>query len=627
MTSSADRRPPSRLDQEFLATVPHAPGVYLMLDRSSAVLYVGKAKDLAKRLASYVHFSGPVTSKTAVMLSHVRSVDLLITHTEKEALILEASLIKRHHPKYNIILRDDKNYPLIKVTVQEAWPRVFMTRRKKKDGARYFGPYSSSSAMWSTLRLLMTMFPLRRCKGSELRPRHRPCLNYQMNRCLAPCAGKADRQTYLDMVGKVVLFLEGRNHDLVRELQQEMHAAADALAFEQAALLRDRLNAVKATLEKQLVVSQADRDRDVFGFARHQTSVAVVLLVVRGGVVTGTRRFTLDDPYGDDPVILAQILKQLYDEQLPPPGELLLPFDIDDQALITERLGDCAGRTVTVSVPRRGTGRNLVKMAQANARQLFEEAGSKLRSWQKLAQTMVDKLHLEAPPQSIECLDISTISGTNAVGSLVRFSDGEPDTAGYRHYRITGVAGPDDYAMMKEVLQRRFKRAVEKDDLPDLFMVDGGRGQLGIAEAALRDVDRNMGVTLLGIAKEREQEGEKLYRAGRKNPIMLPPHSPVLLFLMRVRDEAHRFGVTTHRSLRRKQALSSRLDAIPGVGAARKKKLLGGLGSVKRIAAASVEEIEAVDGIGPELARTIFASFREEEASPPAKQPPVDTTD
>ncbi len=614
------------LNQDFLATVPHAPGVYLMLDRSLAVLYVGKAKDLAKRLATYVHFSGPATSKTSVMLSHVRSVDFLITHTEKEALILEASLIKRHRPKYNIILRDDKSYPLIKVTVQEPWPRVFMTRRKKKDGSRYFGPYSSSSAMWSTLRLLMAMFPLRRCTGSELRPRRRPCLNYQMNRCLAPCAGKADRRSYLDMVGKVVLFLEGRNHELVKQLHREMQAAADTLDFEQAALLRDRLSAIKATLEKQLVVSQADRDRDVFGFARHQTSVAVVLLVVRGGIVTGTRRFALDDPYGDDPVILAQILKQLYDEQLPPPGELLLPFAIDDQALITERLTDCAGRTVTVSVPRRGTGRSLVKMAQANARQLFEEAGRKQKSWQSLAQTMADKLHLDSPPQSIECLDISTISGTNAVGSLVRFSVGEPDPAGYRHYRITGVDGPDDYAMMKEVVQRRFKRAIEKEDLPDLFMVDGGRGQLGIAEAALRDASLDTPVTLLGIAKEREQEGEKLYRAGRKNPIMLPAHSPVLLFLMRVRDEAHRFGVTVHRSLRRKQALSSRLDAIPGVGAARKKKLLSRLGSVKRIAAASVEEIQAVDGIGPELARTIFSSFREPQ-SPLPSPPPADSAD
>ncbi|MBE0585873.1 MAG: excinuclease ABC subunit UvrC [Desulfofustis sp.] len=592
-----------------------------MLDRSSAVLYVGKAKDLAKRLASYVHFSGPATSKTAVMIGHVRHVDLLITHTEKEALILEASLIKRHRPKHNIILRDDKSYPLIKVTLQEPWPRVFMTRRKKKDGARYFGPYSSSSAMWATLRLLMSLFPLRRCKGSELRPRQRPCLNYQMNRCLAPCAGKADRQTYLDMVGKVVLFLEGRSSNLLRELEHEMHTAADNLDFEQAALLRDRLNAVRQTLEKQLVVSQTNTDRDVFGYARHQTSVAVVLLVVRGGVITGNRRFFLEEPYGDDPAILAQIVKQLYDEQLPPPGQLLLPFAIDDQELITEHLGDLAARRVTVSVPQRGTGRNLVKMALANARQLFEEVGRKQQTWQHLAQAMAGKLHLDSIPQSIECLDISTISGTNAVGSLVRFAGGEPDPKGYRHYRITGVDGPDDYAMMKEVLERRFKRAVEKDDLPDLFMVDGGRGQLGIAEAALRDVGLGTTVTLLGIAKEREEEGEKLYRSGRKNPILLPAHNPVLLFLMRVRDEAHRFGVTTHRSLRRKQTLSSRLDAIPGIGGTRKKHLLRQLGSVKRIAAASVEEIQAVEGIGPELARTIFFSFREPEDSLPQESP------
>ncbi len=601
------------LDQNFLTTVPHAPGVYQMLDRSSTVIYVGKAKDLAKRLASYVHHAGPATSKTAVMLGHVERVDLLITHTEKEALILESSLIKRHRPKYNVILRDDKSYPLIKVTVQEAWPRVFMSRRKKNDGARYFGPYSSSSAMWSTLRLLMTLFPLRRCKGGDLRQRKRPCLNFQMNRCLAPCAGKADHTDYLAMVDQVLLFLEGRCGHLLRSLEKEMHKAAEGLDFERAALLRDRLAAVKETLEKQLVISQAGKDRDVFGYARHQTAVAVVLLMIRDGVITGSRRFHLDDPYGDDPVILAQVLKQLYDDRVVPPPHLFLPFAIEDQGLITERLEDLAGRKIALTVPQRGDGQKLVAMAEANARQLFEETGRKQRSWQTLAELMAAKLRLSSPPETIECLDISNLGGSHAIGSLVRFADGEPDTRFFRHYRITGVSGPDDYAMMSEVLHRRFSRALEKNDLPDLFMVDGGRGQLGVAEAVLRDLGLTTAVTLLGIAKERNDEGEKLYKPGRKNPIVLPGYNPVLLFLMRVRDEAHRFGVTTHRSLRRKHTLSSRLDRIPGIGAARRKLLLRRIGSVKRIAQASVEELQAVDGIGPGLARTIHAALRSAE--------------
>ncbi|MDX9895725.1 MAG: excinuclease ABC subunit UvrC [Desulfofustis sp.] len=610
------------LDQTFLATVPHAPGVYLMLDRSASVLYVGKAKDLAKRLSSYVHYSGSKTSKTAVLLGRVQQVDLLITHTEKEALILEASLIKRHRPKYNVILRDDKSYPLIKVTVQEQWPRVFMTRRKKRDGARYFGPYASASAMWQTLRLLTTLFPLRRCRGNELRPRKRPCLNYQMQRCLAPCAGKANHQEYLDMVEKVVMFLEGRSKNLLADLEQEMMSAADGLDFERAAILRDRLQAVRETLEKQIIVSQTARDRDVFGWARLQSSVAAVLLVVREGIVTGSRRFLFDDPYGDDASIIAQIITQLYDEQSPPPPEILVPQAIEDQDLIAERLSDLAGRRVSLHFPRRGEPAHLVKMATANAQQIFAEEGKKKRSWEALAELIARSLHLQKTPRAIECFDISNISGTNAIGSLVRFTEGEPESGGYRRYRLAEVAGPDDYAMMRATLRRRCLRALATDDLPDLLVIDGGRGHLGIAEAVVKDLALDEAVELVGIAKEHEREGDKLYRPGRKNPILLPAHNPVLLFFMRVRDEAHRFGITAHRALRRKQALRSRLDAIPGIGAARKRLLLRRLGSLQKIAVASAEELQAVDGIGPELAQTIVRYFQPADSPSEVLPPP-----
>lgn len=599
------------LDQEFLSSIPHAPGVYLMLNKASTVLYVGKAKDLFKRLSSYLHFSGPGHSKTSVMLRQVCKIDTLMTNTEKEALILESSLIKKHRPKYNVILRDDKSYPFIKVTVQEEWPRVFMTRRKKRDGARYFGPYSSSSAMWSTLKLLFSLFPLRRCKGAKLKPRKRPCLNHQMNNCLAPCAGKADFSQYQDMVNKVIMFLEGRNKLLLKSLKKEMIRAAEQQEFEKAALLRDRIVALDKTLEKQIVLSKTQKDRDVFGFYRQGVSVSVALLYVRKGILGGSRRFFLDDPYGDDQAILSQVLKQLYDESNTPPAELLLPHDFEDRAIMAERLSDLSERAIALTVAQRGEPKELVRMASTNAKQLFDEQQNKERSWLDLAENMQKKLHLPVPPRRIECLDISNISGTNAVGSLVSFDSGEPEPKRYRHYRIKTVKGPDDYAMMREVIHRRFSRALTENDLPDLFMVDGGRGQLGVAEAVAADLDLAGAVNLIGIAKEKEDEGEKLYRPGRKNPIIFPSHNPLLLFLMRVRDEAHRFGVTFHRSLRRKQAFSSPLDQIPGVGKERKKELLKTIGSLQQVSRASIEDLKNVAGIGPALALEIHQFFNQ----------------
>lgn len=598
------------LDQKFLSSVPHAPGVYLMLDKSSTVLYVGKAKDLFKRLSSYLRFNGAAHNKTAVMLSKVVKVDLLITNTEKEALILEASLIKRHRPRYNVILRDDKSYPLIKVTVQEEWPRVFMTRRKKKDGARYFGPYASSSSMWTTLNLLQSLFPLRRCKGTKLKPRKRPCLNFQMNKCLAPCCGKIDNESYRAMVDKVILFLEGRNRNLLRDLQEDMDRAAAGLEFEQAAMIRDQIGGLKTTLEKQVIVTQSKDDRDVYGFARSDASVSIVLLYVREGLVRGTRRFFIEDTYGDDQAVLSQIVKQVYDERSLPPHLVLLPFEIDDQLLLAEHLSELAGKKTSLSVPRRGDRRDLVSMANANALQRFDEIDKKLASWQSLSTDLQKRLNLSRPPHHIECVDISNISGTNAVGSLVRYEHGQPFKNGYRRYKIKRVEGPDDYAMMKEVLQRRFSDQAEPDDFPALLMVDGGKGQLAVAESILKENGLDADIDLVGIAKERQDEGEKLYRPGRKNPIVLPAHNPALLYLMRVRDESHRFGISFHRSLRTKRALGSRLDAIPGVGPARKRQLLKQIGSLKKIGDATVAELMEVDGIGAELAEQIHDYFQ-----------------
>ena len=595
--------------QAALSSAPHSPGVYLMQDGKSAVLYVGKAKDLFKRLSSYAHYSGAEYSKTAVMLDRVRKVETIITNTEKEALILEASLIKQHKPKYNILLRDDKNYPYIKVTLQEEWPRVFMVRRKTRDKARYFGPYSSVGSMWSTLRLIATLFPLRNCKSSELKARPRPCLNRQIGRCLAPCAGGADRALYLEHVGKILMLLEGRNHDLITSLQKQMLAAAENLDFEGAAVHRDQIAALSRTLEKQVIAAGHHKDQDVFGFARKDAAVTISIFFIRNGLINGSRTFFLADPFGDDGSILAQALSQFYDSDALIPGEILLPFAPSDQDLLEEYLCDNSETRVHVKIPQRGDLQQLVAMANANALQAFAEKEKKSKSWENLGESLLKTLQLARLPRRIECLDISNISGKQAIGSLVCYSQGEPDKANFRHYKIRTVDGPNDYAMMKEVMERRLRRGMEEQNLPDLFLVDGGKGQLGMALAVAAELGLTDDIDWLGIAKERQDEGEKLYKPGRKNPIILPAHNPVLLFLMRIRDESHRYGITFHRKLRNKSTLASAIDHIPGIGAAKKQQLLRHMGSLKRLREATRAELMQVRGIGPELATTIVDFF------------------
>ncbi len=595
--------------ENILTSAPHSPGVYLMLDSKSAVLYVGKAKDLCKRLSSYTRFSGAEYNKTAIMLSRVLKVDTIITGTEKEALILEASLIKKYKPKYNIILRDDKNYPYIRVTVQEEWPRVMMARRKKKDKARYFGPYSSSSAMWATLKLISALFPLRRCKGSKLKKRSRPCLNNQIGKCLAPCTGKADAKLYRENVNNIILLLEGRNRDLKGHLQNQMKISSDSLDFEKAATLRDQISALSRTLEKQVIAASHNKDQDVFGFGRQHTAVTIAILFIRNGLINGSRTFFLADPYGKDTSILSQVLSQYYDFDTPVPNEILLPFIPANINLLQDYLTDKAHRKVIIKVPQRGDNLQLTAMANTNALQLFKEKEKKEESWQGLSRAMVKKLHLNRSPEKIECLDISNIGGKQPVGSLVSFKKGEPDKNNFRHYKIRTVEGPDDYGMMKEVIRRRLSRGIEENSLPDLFVVDGGRGQLSMALAIADELSITDQLDWLGIAKEKSGEGEKLYKPGRKNPLILQPYNSVLLFLMKIRDESHRYGVTFHRKLRNKATLFSELDTIPGIGNEKKKNLLKHLGSLKRIKTATISELQEVKGIGTELAKQINSHF------------------
>lgn len=590
------------LSSEFLKTVSHGPGVYQMLGRTE-VLYVGKAGDLRKRLAQYAHYSGPGHSKTAVMLSHVRQVKTILTTTEKEALILEASLIKKYRPRYNVILRDDKNYPLIKVTVKEKWPRLLVTRRRLRDGNRYFGPYSSTSAMRASLKLLYSMFPLRRCR--TIRDRSRPCLNYQMKRCLAPCAGLVKHSTYQAMIREILLILEGKSHQVMDRLTDKMEKAAAELKFERAALYRDRIQGLSKTLERQIIVAEHRLDQDVFGLAREGASVGIAILFIRAGMITGAQTFFITDPIGEDDRILRETIIQYYSVQRRPPRELLLPLAPEDEELVRDRLCELRESPVSILIPRRGGKIQLMQMASDNAVQIFAERSRKRKSWDALAASLQNKLKLRNRPDSIECLDISNLAGKQAVGSLVCYRAGTKEKSSFRHYRIRLKDEPDDYAMMDEVLRRRMKTGLEKANLPDMLLLDGGKGQLNIAVDVLAGFDLLEQIDLVAIAKEKQDEGEKLFRPGRKNPVLLPAHSPVLLYLMRIRDESHRFGITFHRRLRNKETLHSRLDDLQGVGAKRKKLMLKTMGSYTRIMKSTPEELTAVPGIGSKLAESI----------------------
>lgn len=596
----------SPLTSEFLASVSHGPGVYQMLGRKE-VLYVGKARDLRKRLSQYAHFSGSAHSKTGVMLSQVKRVETILTTTEKEALILEASLIKKHRPRYNVILRDDKNYPLIKISLRDHWPRVSVTRKRLRDGNRYFGPYSSTSGMRATLKLLYSQFPLRRCK--TVRERERPCLNYQMGRCLAPCAGKVSHHEYMAMVKEVILILEGKASEVIEGIEKKMHQASGLLQFEKAVEYRDQLKGLKKTLEYQSVVSEHLNDQDIFGLHRDKASVGIALLFIRGGRLTGVQTFFLADPLGEDAKILSQTILQFYSIQRQPPRELHLPLEIEDQDLIQERLAELREGPVSLSIPKRGKRMQLMQVAANNAQQIFSHQVKKEKAWNTLASTLISKLKLANTPENIECLDISNLQGKQAVGSLVSFILGDKNQKNYRHYKITGKDSPDDYAMMHEVLERRMEKGLLKDNLPDMFLLDGGKGQLHIGVEVLAKFKLLDKIDLVAIAKEKGEEGEKLFRPGRKNPILLPAHSPALLYLMQIRDESHRFGITFHRKLRNKSTLSSKLDSLSGVGPLRKKQMLQSMGSYKRILTATIEELTQIPGIGKELAQSIHSQL------------------
>ncbi len=594
-----------------LDLVPGDPGVYLWKDETGRIIYVGKAKVLRHRVRSYFQNLDEKDPKTLRLIGRVRDVDWIVTHTEKEALILEATLIKRHTPRYNIRLRDDKRFLCLKLDTAHPFPRLYLVRRIQRDGAVYYGPFDNARAARETLRFANVNFPVRKCSDQQFAGRTRPCIQHQIHRCRAPCVGLIDREAYAAIVQQVRAFFAGQLPDIIPELRAEMERLSAALQFEEAAAIRDRIEAIEQTLSRQQAARPTLVDSDVFGFYREGAAVVIVCLFVRAGAIIGQRVFPFKGQEDDSPVVLAQLLGQYYSQDNYLPREVLLPFEPEGGIeLFADWLSEQARVKVALRVPQRGEGRELADMANLNAHRQFEVRQSQLVSADDVLDELRAKLHLPRTPETIECFDISNISGTLAVASLVRFAQGEPDKAGYRRFRIRLPNEPNDYAMMREVLSRRLARGVAEGNLPDLLLVDGGKGQLNIAVEVLAEFHQTA-QPVAAITKIKDLEpGEtgahdKVYLPGRKNAVTFRANNNALLLLQRVRDESHRFAIEYHRLLRSKKITASELDEVPGLGGVKKKALLRVFGSVKRVREATLDELAAVPGIGPKLAEAI----------------------
>jgi excinuclease ABC subunit C len=598
--------------KEKMASAPRAPGIYIMLDARRKVIYVGKANDLKSRVGSYL--TGRDTRPMApFLMARVQSIEFITTDTEKEALILENNLIKKHRPRYNVILRDDKTYCHLSLNPSEAFPRLRLVRKRQNDAALYFGPYPSGLAARETLRFIQRIFPLRTCRDRDFQLRARPCLEFQIGRCLAPCKNRIDEAAYRTLVENAVSFLRGRRRELISDLKKQMSEAAQSLRYEDAARLRDRIGALEHALERQHVDAGGAADQDVLGVHSDSGTHRVCILFVREGKLLGSKSFTPVKTKADREEILSSALRQYYDEA-GLPEEILLPFSLSDEAVLLEWLAEKRQRSVRITVPQRGAKKALVDMACANAREL--QASDRKKDEQKTAvlQFLRERLSLAGLPRRIECFDISNLGGKNAVGSMVVFQDGEPDKSAYRRFRVRGPDEPDDYGMMREVLTRRFQG---RDPVPDLLVVDGGKGQLNVALAVLSDLKIKLDV--IGLAKEersflaakRRLQGkpakseDRVYLPRRKDAIYLSSSPAALSLLQRLRDEAHRFAVSYHRKLKQKNDFRSALDDIPRLGSRRKSILLRHFGSLERIRSCSPEELQALPGIGRALAETI----------------------
>jgi len=594
--------------EEKVKSIPTGPGVYLFKDEKGRVVYVGKAANLRNRVRSYFSASPTRSPKLAHLAGTIADFEFIVTESEMEALVLECSLIKRYRPRYNVRFRDDKRYPYIRISWQEEFPRIQIVRRAQRDGAKYYGPFASSAAMHQTLDTLRRIFPYVTCRRKLTGSDQRACLYYYIKRCPAPCIGAISQEEYRALIEGVCLFLEGRQEAILDSLRRQMEETARDLEFERAASLRDQIQGIERAMEKQRIVFRTKVDQDVIALARRDGEACAQVFFVRGGKLIGRESFLLEGTKGEETKeVLTSFLKQFYDAVAYVPSEILLGSEIDEASVIRAWLEERRGAKVALSVPRRGKKRGVVKLAEENAAQTLAhlEAQEAIEEEKAMAALidLQEHLGLEALPLRIEAYDISNIQGVAATGSMVVFQKGVPQRGAYRHFRIKSVQGANDYAMMREVLQRRFSRALNEESawatLPHLVVIDGGKGQLNAALEVL--AEHGLEVPTVALAKEREE----IYRPGTDRPLRLPGDSPALRLMQRLRDEAHRFALGYHRKLRRRRSLATVLEEIPGIGPKRRKALLKQFGSLEAIRQASLQELAAVEGMNEVVAQKV----------------------
>lgn len=661
--------------QSVLNSLPHKPGIYLMKDGEGTIIYVGKAISLFNRVRSYFQESTDHSPKNRSMVSKIEDIEFLVVRNEVEALVLESNYIKQYRPKYNVLLRDDKSYPYIKVAITEDFPRVYRVRSFQRDGNRYFGPYTNSGAVDATLDLLNKLFAFRTCRydasawapprtgetPANWKPKllNRPCTQYYIHRCIAPCVGYADREEYDKIIQQVILFLEGKHDEVLKDLQRRMEEAAENLNFEEAARIRDRIKAVERVLEKQRIINtEGQDDQDVIALASGDDETCAQVFFFRSGKLIGREYFILQGTRDSSPgEIMSSFLQQFYESSPHIPAEILVEVEPDDQEMLQNWLKEkrrgtsAAGRSssVTISVPKRGEKLRLIEMVRNNAKEVLEQQRIKWLTDNQKTQMALDELqealNLVSPPQRIECYDISNTQGSNSVGAMAVFEGGKPKNSEYRRFKIKSVEGPNDFASHQEVLRRRFRKAAtlqenaldkessavvdkvsqrdneesgeveEKEGslhhewaMPDLVIIDGGKGQLNAALQVMHELD--LDIPIIGVAKEEGSHtklatAEEIYIPGAVEPIILPRNSQGLYLLQRIRDEAHRFGITYHRKLRSNNTFKSLLDEIPGIGPKRKQALMKHFGSIRAISTASIEELAAISGMTRDAAEKV----------------------
>ena len=603
-----------KLLKDEVKNYPTSPGVYLMKDRRKNIIYVGKASNLKNRTSSYFVNYKRQPKKTQILLNNIDEIEYFVTSSEEEALVLELNFIKQYRPHYNIALKDDKSFPYIKINTQEEWPRVEITRRPLTDGARYFGPYGNGVSIKRTLKVMKRIFPFRSCRSEVGWHKTRPCLEYDMGRCLGPCSNKTTQEEYQAVIEKLILFLEGRHGAVLKELEKEMKTASANQEFERAAFYRDQITNLKKILTYQEMATKVKGDRDAIAFYQYEKATFGQIFFVRSGKITGREGFFLKHTqYESDINIMTSFVKHFYNSAMEIPPTILLQHAITDRAVISNWLRGKAGRAVTISVPKKGPKKELVDLVAENAKQGLESMRFKLiKNERDTCEPLIElqnTLGLPVIPKRIEGYDISNLGGKMAVGSMVVFEKGKAVPAKYRRFRIKTVDGADDYRMLKEITSRRFGHGDTGNDsewgvLPNLLLIDGGKGQLSSVLAAV-PVEITRKVSFISIA----EENEEIYTPDSNTPIVLPKNSLALQLLQRVRDEAHRFAITYHRSMCSKKSFESPLDSIPGIGPKRKKALLEHFGSVAGIREANVDEIARVKGITQELAENIKAGI------------------